>query len=55
MNGTLLPQNEFVYALSIEFPRVVMLNNVNAAFTSSPVSVPQLLIHVLVNMYCGLD
>jgi hypothetical protein len=53
VNGTLIPQNEFICALSIEFPRVVMLTNVTAVSTSSPISVSQLLILVLVNFYCG--
>jgi hypothetical protein len=55
VNGALVPHNEFICALSIEFPGVVMLNDVTAASTSFPVSVSHPLIYIFVNLYCGLD
>jgi hypothetical protein len=55
VNGTLVLHNEFICALSIEFPCVVMLTDITAASTSSPVSVSHLLIYILVDLYCGLD
>jgi hypothetical protein len=51
VTGTLIPQDVLICALSIEFPRVVLRTCVTAASTSFPVSLSQLLIHVLVNLY----